>query len=433
MPIKLKSGIIYFNKYNGFITTNAPSIFGNRTGGILADEMGLGKTVEVLACILHNPRNIIVNDINYTTENKNEISLVSESRKCKIKNNEINENCFEKPDNIVSKEIKKEQEYLIKNVTDVQNDNSNITKISDKVVEKINKDENSDIRDKNSFKENKQVESITTKTTIIEENQTSISEIIKESNLIQNVNNVTKEHNELKGNSFFKNLPQADIEDKTIPKIDIHVKTKLPKNKKKKTNLVLKTNLKMKNETRKQKSATRIAAQIWYENKLAEMVIKDKKKKSCNDNDIKCICGNFDLDKVVSCVDCKNIQHSICVGYTGNQENYICSQCWLKQVVLFKYTFKTNIFKQFNVFQPKIKSKATLIISPISICRQWSLEIKRHIRKNGLRVLVYKGIHKAGLLYPTDLASYDLVITTYAVLQSELRFSSDEQCSITYV
>lgn len=26
------------------------------TGGILSDEMGLGKTVEVLACVLHNPR-----------------------------------------------------------------------------------------------------------------------------------------------------------------------------------------------------------------------------------------------------------------------------------------------------------------------------------------------------------------------------------------
>lgn len=26
------------------------------TGGILADEMGLGKTVEVLACIINNPR-----------------------------------------------------------------------------------------------------------------------------------------------------------------------------------------------------------------------------------------------------------------------------------------------------------------------------------------------------------------------------------------
>lgn len=25
-------------------------------GGILGEEMGLGKTVEVLACMLHNPR-----------------------------------------------------------------------------------------------------------------------------------------------------------------------------------------------------------------------------------------------------------------------------------------------------------------------------------------------------------------------------------------
>lgn len=48
--------IIYFNKYKGYVEPTAPLVERLRTGGILADEMGLGKTVEVLACILSNPR-----------------------------------------------------------------------------------------------------------------------------------------------------------------------------------------------------------------------------------------------------------------------------------------------------------------------------------------------------------------------------------------
>lgn len=71
-------------------------------------------------------------------------------------------------------------------------------------------------------------------------------------------------------------------------------------------------------------------------------------------------------------------------------------------------------------------------MSPVSICRQWSQEIQNHIRKDGLRVLIYNGIHDAGVMYPTDLANYDLIITTYSVLQSELRFTKDEQYQMSF-
>lgn len=45
---------------------------------------------------------------------------------------------------------------------------------------------------------------------------------------------------------------------------------------------------------------------------------------------------------------------------------------------------------------------------------------------------MYKGIHSAGVMYPTDLAGYDLVITTYSVLQSELKFTQEEQYSMSF-
>ena len=47
---------LYYNKYAGYITSEKPTAVPLPTGGILADEMGLGKTVEVLACLLANPR-----------------------------------------------------------------------------------------------------------------------------------------------------------------------------------------------------------------------------------------------------------------------------------------------------------------------------------------------------------------------------------------
>lgn len=35
-------------------------------------------------------------------------------------------------------------------------------------------------------------------------------------------------------------------------------------------------------------------------------------------------------------------------------------------------------------------------------------------------------------MYPTQLANYDLVITTYGILQSELRFTNEEQCDKSF-
>lgn len=36
------------------------------------------------------------------------------------------------------------------------------------------------------------------------------------------------------------------------------------------------------------------------------------------------------------------------------------------------------------------------------------------------------------MVYPTVLAEYDLIITTYSVLQSELKFASEQQASLRY-
>lgn len=52
---------------------------------------------------------------------------------------------------------------------------------------------------------------------------------------------------------------------------------------------------------------------------------------------------------------------------------------------------------------------------------QWVAEVRKLVQSDSaLRVLVYNGVHADGFLRPSRLAQYDLVITTYAVLQRDI-------------
>ncbi|KNC51732.1 E3 ubiquitin-protein ligase SHPRH [Thecamonas trahens ATCC 50062] len=68
--------------------------------------------------------------------------------------------------------------------------------------------------------------------------------------------------------------------------------------------------------------------------------------------------------------------------------------------------------------------KTTLIVSPTLIAHQWKDELERHATPGALRILMYDGMAKSGWLPPSVLASYDVVITTFAVLSSELNHVS---------
>lgn len=52
----------YYNPFSGCVSRAPVEAFPDVQGGILADEMGLGKTVELLACILANPRRTSTSD-----------------------------------------------------------------------------------------------------------------------------------------------------------------------------------------------------------------------------------------------------------------------------------------------------------------------------------------------------------------------------------
>lgn len=72
-----------------------------------------------------------------------------------------------------------------------------------------------------------------------------------------------------------------------------------------------------------------------------------------------------------------------------------------------------------------LECKGTLIICPLTLRDQWCDEICKHIG-DGLKVLIYEGA-RATAIYPSKLKEYDLVLTTYNILQTELRLSETGQ------
>eukprot|EP00899_Mesostigma_viride_P007989 jgi/Mesvir1/17191/Mv07612-RA.1 len=65
---------------------------------------------------------------------------------------------------------------------------------------------------------------------------------------------------------------------------------------------------------------------------------------------------------------------------------------------------------------------ASLIVCPATILHQWREEIQRHSVPGALRVVVYEGVQwtKRAVVSVADLASADVVLTTYDVLRADL-------------
>lgn len=77
-----------------------------------------------------------------------------------------------------------------------------------------------------------------------------------------------------------------------------------------------------------------------------------------------------------------------------------------------------------------MESDATLIICPVALRQQWLDEICKHVRGN-LKILDYEG-SPAAPVYPVDLVKYDLVITTYGVLNADLKLTYNHEVSYPF-
>ncbi|CAH1134952.1 unnamed protein product [Ceutorhynchus assimilis] len=157
-------------------------------------------------------------------------------------------------------------------------------------------------------------------------------------------------------------------------------------------------------KTHAKKSSTFQALQTIYNRTLSEYCTTEVRSKP-KIIQVQCICGNNIEKDCVQCEDCDKLQHSQCLGYKEEFGPYKCPQCWAKADL--------------------INSKATLIVTPAALRRQWCKEMKTHL-KSGLNVLNYQG-NNATPVYPTEFQNYDIIITTYNVLQAEMRLTETSQ------
>lgn len=68
----------------------------------------------------------------------------------------------------------------------------------------------------------------------------------------------------------------------------------------------------------------------------------------------------LNISGCVECQDCEKLQHKSCLGWRKQLGPYKCPQCWEKADL--------------------IKSRATLIVAPAALRKQWCREMKTHLK-----------------------------------------------------
>eukprot|EP01134_Creolimax_fragrantissima_P005867 CFRG5867T1 len=74
--------------------------------------------------------------------------------------------------------------------------------------------------------------------------------------------------------------------------------------------------------------------------------------------------------------------------------------------------------------EPVLSVRTTLIVAPLTILYQWASEFES--KTDQLRVLVYDGMkHSKNHLTPEEISTYDVVLTSYNVLASDVHYARD--------
>ncbi|KAK7385443.1 hypothetical protein VNO78_31163 [Psophocarpus tetragonolobus] len=158
---------------------------------------------------------------------------------------------------------------------------------------------------------------------------------------------------------------------------------------------------------------------------------------------VECICGAVSESLKyeglwVQCDICDAWQHADCVGYSPKGKSLKSKQGYESK------TYKTTVAVRDGEYVCKmcsdliqatespIASGATLIVCPAPILPQWHDEITRHTHHGSLKTCVYEGVRdtsssnmSSSLMDISDLASADIVLTTYDVLKEDLSHDSD--------
>ncbi|XP_068668548.1 uncharacterized protein [Aristolochia californica] len=154
---------------------------------------------------------------------------------------------------------------------------------------------------------------------------------------------------------------------------------------------------------------------------------------------VECICGaTTESPKYkgiwVQCDLCDAWQHGDCVGFSIEGKR---SKSELRSrrknhtdiVVMDGIHICSPCSELIQVTGSKITTTATLIVCPAPILSQWHAEILRHTRPGSLRICVYEGVKNqpsaASRMGMEELASSDIVLTTYDVLREDLSHDCD--------
>nr|KMM70564.1 DNA repair and recombination protein RAD5C [Coccidioides posadasii RMSCC 3488] len=79
----------------------------------------------------------------------------------------------------------------------------------------------------------------------------------------------------------------------------------------------------------------------------------------------------------------------------------------------------------FHTSLPALNAKTTLLVSPLSAVSNWTSQIKEHLQEGAISYYVFHGPSRTE--DPAELAKYDLVITTYSTVLSDLARKSSKR------
>ncbi|MQM06650.1 hypothetical protein Taro_039477 [Colocasia esculenta] len=171
---------------------------------------------------------------------------------------------------------------------------------------------------------------------------------------------------------------------------------------------------------------------------------------------VECICGAVTENTRykglwVQCDICDAWQHAECVGFSPIEKpscpheesmsrhgkDYSCKNRQLKNkkdsatVISTSENYTCSICSELiDAANCTISTGATLIVCPSPILAQWNSEIIRHIKPGSLKIHIYEGARNLSSSSNlrtdmSELASFDIVLTTYDVLKEDLSHDSD--------
>ncbi|RUS85954.1 hypothetical protein EGW08_006283, partial [Elysia chlorotica] len=484
--VMLPKGIkLYYNRYGGSFIHNRPEALLPLPGGILADEMGLGKTVEVLCCMLLNPRTEVdqpqelpvLVDSPVAEDSKDDLQPILQTPEAveSAKENQNNEDAYEESSTPRSQAV--------------ENSSSSNTDTHSKQVEATSIDsDGEDIQIKTGG-----IENLLGQINNRSEEKYSCRQESSESQAVKNHVKLSSGYNPLlsdtglhhtkddedvtvltSSSSVNQNLIdsedsyidssnqlQSDIASQESDSFTAQLETGVVENEEVNDKLaetggcslsIGKSGFGIKNQVQQTSSEAHTASSsqsnISNSEPIADSaeggqaVSSKRKRKSrgyveyvpvTDDSTavstyfsiqpakrqqwFECSCGRLEGPEgetitsgdlhTVKCIECGMSQHAECMNYDLRDPlrgEYLCPHC--------------------HAICTTIKSGATLIISPYSICHQWIEEIKKHIKERSIKVFIYTGVSRLGYIQPQVLARQDIVITTYDVLRKELDYAN---------